>query len=402
MHSWKKNLYRMWFVQFGASISLSFIFSFVPLYLPHLGVTETHHVAIWSGILMGASPLFAAFLGPLWGNLGDRFGRKIMVERVLLSNVAVVIAMGFVTNVYQLLALRVLQGILGGFSSAAIALVTSFTPKEKMGYALGIYQTAQIVGAATGPIIGGVLADVFGYRFPFFFMGLISFTSFLLVLLQVKEPSREKVPRKTESFFRDLANVTQIPGLMPMAFVNFLIQFGLMIVTPIVPLYIQSLSKSGAYVATITGVVLALAGAAATLSSMITGRLGDRVGHRTILITLSLGTGIMFGATAFTYTIFAFALARTATGLFLGGLLPTSNALISRYVEEKQRGMAFGVTTGMTLLGNVFGPLAGGWLSGVIGLAQTFFATMALFLLAAFWVWNHDPQHRNLKALRKS
>jgi DHA1 family multidrug resistance protein-like MFS transporter len=382
----------MWFVQFGAGISLSFIFSFVPLYLPHLGVTGTHQVGIWSGILMGASPLFAALLGPFWGNLADKHGRKIMVERVLLSNIAVVIAMGFVTNVYQFLALRILQGILGGFTSAAIALVTSFTPREKTGYALGIYQTAQIVGSASGPMIGGFLADAFNYRFPFFFMSVVSLTSFLIVFFLVKEPPLRGNIKKKESFVRSLSAVTHIPGLMPMAFINFLIQFGLMIIAPIVPLYIKSLSHEGAYVATITGIILALGGAAAALSSVITGRIGDRVGHRRILLTLSIGTGIMFGLTALASSIFTFGLARTATGLFLGGLMPTSNALISQFVTEEKRGVAFGVTTSMTLLGNVLGPLAGGWLSGVIGLAETFLVTMGLFIITALWVWTHNPQ----------
>lgn len=240
LETWKRNLYMMWFVQFGAGMTLSFIFSFVPLYLPQLGVSNTHQGAIWSGVLMGSAPLFAALLGPLWGDLGDRYGRKLMVERVLLSNIAVVILMGFVTTVYQFLGLRILQGMLGGFGSAAIALVTSFTPKEKTGYALGVYQTATIAGTSTGPIVGGFLADTFGYRFPFFFMSLISLSSLLVIYFLVQEPVRsEVIQQKKEGFFRSLAGVAHLPGILPMAFINFLIQFSLMIVAPIVPLYIK-------------------------------------------------------------------------------------------------------------------------------------------------------------------
>lgn len=393
METWKRNLYRMCFVQGGAGLSLSFIFSFIPLYLPHLGITETHEVAVWSGILMAAAPLFAALLGPVWGNLGDRYGRKLMVERVLLSNIFVIIAMGFVTNVYQLVGLRILQGALGGFQSAAIALVTSFPPKEKTGAALGIYQTATIVGTAAGPFLGGLLADLVNYRFPFFFMGLISLASLLIVHFRVEEPLRtDKAVKKTEPFFKNLSAVTHIPGLLPMAFINFLIQFGMMVVAPIVPLYIKALSDQESYVATWTGIILALAGAAASVSSIAAGRMGDRVGHRTVLIMLSVGTAVMFGFTALTTTILAFAVMRIAAGLFIGGLMPTSNALISRFVTEEKRGVAFGVTTSMTLFGTVAGPLAGGWLSGAIGLKSTFLITMGLFLIAALWVWTHNPK----------
>jgi DHA1 family multidrug resistance protein-like MFS transporter len=390
----------MWFVQFGAGMTLSFIFSFVPLYLPQLGVIDTHQVAIWSGVLMGTAPLFAALLGPMWGNLGDRYGRKMMVERVLLSNIAVVILMGFVSNVYQFLALRILQGMLGGFGSAAIALVTSFTPKEKTGQALGIYQTATIAGTASGPIVGGLLADTFGYRFPFFFMSLISFSSLLVIFFLVQEPPRTADAKlKEEGFFRSLSGVATLPGILPMAFINFLIQFSLMIVAPIVPLYIKEMSNDGNFVATLTGIVLALAGAAAAVSSIVAGKWGDRVGHRTILILLSLGAAAVFGITGFTTTIIAFAASRVAAGLFIGGLMPTSNALIARIVTDDKRGMAYGVTTSFTLLGMVIGPLAGGWLSGMIGLRETFFVTTAMFLIAALWVWTHNPQKQPVQSM---
>lgn len=392
MEKWKRNLYMMCFVQFGAGISLSFIFSFIPLYLPHLGISDSHSVAIWSGIMMGAAPLFAALLGPVWGNLGDKHGRKLMVQRVLLSNIFVLVGMGFVTNVYQLLGLRILQGMLGGFQSAAIAMVTSITPKEKTGAALGIYQTATIAGTSAGPFIGGILADTFGYRFPFFFMSLVSLTSLLIMYVLVQEPPRTETVKKAEPFLKSLSAITHIPGLLPMAFINFLIQFGLMVVAPIVPLYIKSMASSDAYVATVTGVILALAGGAAAVSAISAGRLGDRVGHRVVLIALTFGTAVMFGLTALTYTIFTFAIARVTAGLFIGGLAPTSNALISRFVPEDKRGMAYGVTTSMSLLGTVGGPLIGGWLSGYIGLKSSFYLTMGMFFVAALWVLTHNPQ----------
>lgn len=392
MEAWKRNLYMMWFVQFGAGITLSFIFSFIPLYLPQLGITDTHQIAVWSGLLMGAAPLFAALMGPVWGNLGDKHGRKLMVERVLLSNIFVVVAMGFAPNVYYLLGLRVLQGMLGGFASAAIAMVTSFTPREKTGYALGVYQTATIIGTASGPFIGGFLADMFGYQFPFFFMSIVSLASLLTVYFLVQEPPKAEVQQKKESFFRSLSHVTHLPGLLPMAFVNFLIQFSLMVVAPIVPLYVKQLSGNNTYVATITGIILALAGGTSAISALTAGRLGDRLGHRVILIVLTLGAAAIFGLTGFTQTLFAFAALRVFAGLFIGGLMPTSNALLSRFITDETRGIAYGVTTSMAMMGTVVGPLAGGWLSGVVGLSNTFFLTMGLYVVAAIWIWTHNYQ----------
>ena len=61
------------------------------------------------------------------------------------------------------------MGVFAGFSSAAIALVASQVPEERLGYSLGWLSTGQLVGSLVGPIIGGILADLTGsYRMPFY------------------------------------------------------------------------------------------------------------------------------------------------------------------------------------------------------------------------------------------
>ena len=118
-------------------MSFSMLTPIMPLFLPVLGVRSASAVALWAGILAGITSFVAAFASPLWGRLGDRHGRKLMLLR---SSVAVGLfagLMGASSNVWQVFAARALMGVFAGFSSTAIALVAGGIPEERLGFALG-------------------------------------------------------------------------------------------------------------------------------------------------------------------------------------------------------------------------------------------------------------------------
>ena len=66
-------------------MGFTLVMPFLPLYFHQLGVDDVGQVAMWSGLSLGVTPALTALLSPLWGRLADRFGRKIMVERSLVS-----------------------------------------------------------------------------------------------------------------------------------------------------------------------------------------------------------------------------------------------------------------------------------------------------------------------------
>ena len=143
------------------------VMPFLPLFIGQLGVSDVGEVAMWTGLSLGVTPGLTAILAPAWGRLGDRFGRKIMVERSLVSFVVLFAAMAFVTNVWQVLALRAIQGLFAGYGSLSVAMAAESAPRDRMPAAIGTVQTAQRIGPAVGPLIGGVLAGVVGLRRAF-------------------------------------------------------------------------------------------------------------------------------------------------------------------------------------------------------------------------------------------
>ncbi|MBI3579006.1 MAG: MFS transporter, partial [Ignavibacteriales bacterium] len=190
LEPWRRNLYIIWAAQFIAMMGMNLVVPFLPFYIRSLGVTDTAETARWSGLVF-AGPFFSAFfLTPVWGYLGDRYGRKLMTVRAIFGLAISQILVGFAPNVEMLFVFRMIQGAISGFLAAALALVSANTPKEKSGYAIGLLQTATSSGGVIGPLVGGTLADTLGYRPIFLIVGALCSITGIIVMRFVKETVR--------------------------------------------------------------------------------------------------------------------------------------------------------------------------------------------------------------------
>ncbi|HSP86687.1 MAG TPA: MFS transporter, partial [Ignavibacteriaceae bacterium] len=236
---WRKNLFIVWFCQFLAMIGMSAVVPFLPLYIRDLGVTELNETAMWSGLVF-AGPFFVSFfLTPVWGSMGDKYGRKVMTLRAVFGLAIAQILVGFSQNVTHLFLIRLLQGALSGFLPAAMALVASNTPEEKTGYALGLLQSSTAAGTVLGPLIGGVLSDLFGFRFVFFCVGGLLVITGILLLIFVKEEKRVD-GIKTYSFMKNWKYLLSNKYLRTSAILITLTALGFAYVRPIFVLYVET------------------------------------------------------------------------------------------------------------------------------------------------------------------
>lgn len=387
MEKWQRNLLVMWLAQLVGMMSISCIVSFISLFINvELGVTDLGRANLWSGILVSVTPLLAAVFGPVWGELGDRYGRKAMVLRVLAANFLIIGLMGLARNIPQVLFLRSVQGLFTGFSAAALALVTSIVPEAQLGYALGVYQTAMIAGNAAGPLLGGLLADLVGFRGTFGIMGILSLVSALLVWGFVSEEFRPVDAGRGEGLLAGIKAVMAGRELLPLAVSLFLIQFANMTLAPILPLFIKGLGAPDRFLASTAGFILAAGGLTGAVAAVIAGRRGEQWGYPAIIVWGSAGTAALYLVTAGVQTTGQLTVLRLLVGFTLGGILPSANALIGRRVPAERRGVAYGLTTSSSLMGNVLGPLFGGALAAVAGPRSVFLFTAGMFVLASLWV----------------
>ena len=163
----------MLIAQLIAMIAFSFVMPFLPFYLRELGVRGDAQVAFWSGVTGSVTGLAMMVAAPIWGSVADRHGRRPMVLRAMFGGAAVMALMGLATSLGQIIVLRLVQGFVTGTVTAATALVSSVTPRSRMGFSMGLIQTSIFSGFAIGPLLGGIAADRFGYRAAFFIPGAL-------------------------------------------------------------------------------------------------------------------------------------------------------------------------------------------------------------------------------------
>ena len=393
--NWALTLWTMVGIQLVMSISFTILAPIMPLYLPDLGVHRPEMIDLWSGILASVTSFVGTFTAPIWGRMADRYGRKLMVLRSSLGISVFVLLMGLAQSVWHLLAFRMAMGLFAGFNSAAIALVASQVPDQRLGYALGWLSTGQLVGSLIGPLIGGGIADATGsYRVPFFFAAAISATAFVLAWRLVPERFTRPPPaaRRGPALTAALGLFRATPGLAALMLVLLLAQFAVQAVQPIVTLFVQHLTGPVPQLATLAGLAFSVTGLADVLASPFLGKRSDVIGYRRVLLISLFGAAAMTLPQAFAHGYWAFVAERFGVGCFIGGILPTANALVGRLVPASSRGFVYGLSSSASFMGIALGPLTGGLVAASVGLRWVFVVTAGLLLVNLVWVWLTVPE----------
>lgn len=375
---WRLTLYVAWVAQLLAILGFAFVMPFIPFYIRDLGVPE-RLVPVWAGWVITASGISMALVAPLWGVVADRYGRKAMVVRSMLGGAVVMGLMGLCRNVYQLLGLRAAQGMITGTMAASTALVSCVVPRAAVGYSLGLMQTAVFTGNSVGPLVGGVVADHYGYRLPFAVTGGLLLVGGMLVLLGARErfvrpaavPAKERGQRE---------GMLAIPGLVTLLCLFALLNFSGSFAGPIMPLFVEQLAGAER-AGTATGLILAVSGLTSAIAAVVVGRLSDRHGHRRTLLVSTALTGLLCFPQAMAQSVHQLLLVRALFGLAAGGMMPSMNALVATLVPKERIGRAYGAVTTASAVGWASAPAIGGWAASVMGLRMPFAMTGVMLLV---------------------
>ena len=379
MHSWKRNLIIVWICQFVAMIGMSAIVPFLPLFVRELGVTSLEETAYWSGLVFAGPFFISFFLTPIWGNLGDKYGRKMMTVRAVLGLAIAQVLVGFSQDVTQLFIARLVQGLLSGFLPAAMALVAANTPKEKTGYALGLLQSATAGGTVLGPLLGGVISDILGFRSVFFIVaGLLVITGIAVIIFVNEEKSA--ADKSEHSFIDNWKYLLGNKKLLVPAIMIMLTSFGISYIRPTFVLYVETFSISKNFLPTITGALYSIVGVFSIFSAAWWGRRVEKTGIAQNIIYASLLTGVMYAAHSFVYNIYFLIPIRILLGFGYGALSPLLFTAISNNVPSERKGGVLGVGSSFQILGNMVGPVLGGFSAGLLGLRISFAITALVFL----------------------
>lgn len=380
MVNWKRNLVFVWLSQFLSICGFAFAMPFVPYYMQDLGVTDPQRLTIWVAVFAAAAPLSLAVCSPLWGMVADRYGRRLMLLRANLGSAVFLALMGTVNSVGVLVLIRTFQGVLTGTMTAAQTMVASHTPRHRSGFALGVLASAVHCGVMAGASLGGICADLFGYRQSFFIgSGLLVLSAICVVFGTAEKFVRPTTPERQADGERKggLARLRFVwPALLLMCAGTFLRRFD----TPFLPLLVKEIHGSVAGAAIRMGSLAGVASLAGLLSGIVFGHLADRSSPLRIARLGAVGGGLLLIPQGLVHGFVPLFALRFAGAFCIGGFQPVLQSWLAKVTRRRDMGFFFGWGATLRALGWGLAPLVSGLVALRWGIRAIFFVGGALLL----------------------
>jgi MFS family permease len=387
---WKQNLAVCVFGSFTTAVSLTMLLPFLPIFVEELGIKQQASIVQWSGLAFGATFLGTGLTAPLWGHLGDKYGRKPMLVRAAIGMAVIMSLIGLAHSVYQLVLLRLAAGLVGGYASSSMLLVATQTPRERAGWALGVLSTGGLTGNLIGPLVGGVLPNQIGIRNTFFAGGAVITIAMFATIFLVKEDYRESKPVPSAEDARAISQRLQpsvriIAGAMLAT--AMLVLLANMSIEPIITVYLETLKVPKTSLVLDAGFIMAASAFGSILMAPRLGRLADRIGGWKVISLCLLATSVVLIPQAFVTGWWQLGILRFLLGMSLAGLLPSVAKVIRHSVPEHLLGKVLGYSQSSQYAGQVIGPLMGGAIGAHFGMRSVFIATSAMTLIGAAANW---------------
>lgn len=388
MVSWQRTLWVVFFAQLVSATGFSVMFPFLPLYVQQLGTNTGLSLEFWSAMAFSSQAITMAIASPFWGMVADRYGHKLMLERATFGGAVILLLMGFARSAEELALMRAIQGTITGTIAAANAYVASTAPRDRTGYAMGVLQLGLWIGIAAGPLIGGVLADALGYRAAFILTSALLLISGVVVALGLPRVRAEQKPGR-KGAGTSWRGILTAPGVGLVYAIRFLSNIGQTMLLPVLPLFIVTLVPASGRLNSFTGLVVGVSSAATTASAVYLGRLGDRIGHRRVLIGSVLAAGLCYLPQSLVGAGWQLLALQALAGAAAGGIIPSLSALLARYTRPGSEGAVYGLDNSISSASRAVAPLAGAWVAVAFGLRGIFVVNGVVLLLGALlaYLW---------------
>ena len=361
MTSAARNQIAVTAAAFVGFTGFTLVMPFLALYIQELGASGAADIAFWTGITLGVTPAVTAICSPFWGRVGDRFGNKLLVQRSLIGGIVIMVLMAQAGKPWHLFALRAVQGLIAGYGPLTLAMAALSVPPDRMARAIATVQTAQRMGPAIGPAIGGVLASMVGLRNVFFVSaGVYALASLIMATLYHEPEGRSGGLRRREPVsFRDI-----------LAFQNFLLLmmviFGLQLVDksfgPVLVLFLNQLGHGEQQSAVLAGVLFSVLAVFGAFGNQLAATLLKRMTPRAVIDTAVLCAAAALALFALGGRSWVLAVTIGIFGASVGTAMTASFTAAGSVIPRHVHAASFGFLSSASLIGFAVSPI----LSGII------------------------------------
>jgi MFS family permease len=160
-----------------------------------LGLSDTQ-LGLMSGFMFA---IFYTVLGIPIARLAERRNRPMIIAAAVTAWSGFTLLSGMAQNFTQLILARIGVGVgEAGCTPPAHSLIADYVPKEKRASALAFYSMGTPIGALLGLVLGGLIADAYGWRAAFFVAGAPGLVFAALALFTLNEPRRQIAARAAQ------------------------------------------------------------------------------------------------------------------------------------------------------------------------------------------------------------
>ncbi|MDN6069010.1 MFS transporter [Leuconostoc sp.] len=375
-----RNFKMAWIGTFMAGMAFSEAMPFLALYIMQISHFNQAQVSFYAGISNAASYLVVILVSPIWGKIADQHGRKPMLLRTAAGMGIVIILLSCVTNIWQIIILRLCQGLFDGYTPSVIALIAAETPLEERSVVISKLSTGYIIGGLMGPLIGGVLATIFSIRMTFFITGIILLCVAFISFYGIQENFQKINTSPTEKLASSKKESVWTVPILILLSATMLIQFVESAIIPYVSLMIKDLLFSEHYLTIMTGIVSALPGVATAVFATFVGKMSSHFGTLKILKLCELAAIIIYALLGMTTSLMFFAGLRFLIGIANAGMTPMIQVLLSK--ASNRLSTVFSMSLSAQSLGSLAGSILGAYLSQFMPLNNLFYIASGALMIS--------------------
>lgn len=338
----------------------------LPLFAKDLGAS-TVEVGFITSLFMGIAALLAVPMGAL----SDRLGRRRLIILGLGLSAATSFLLSSAGTPREIMVIYAVAGLaIASFSPAMASFVGDVTRQAKMGRAYGWYTTAMQMGMASGPALGGLVAERGGYAWSFILSGGVILATLILAVMFLP-PSGAASRHGIELGMQGLLRLGRTRGVAACWLAVFCIAFSFGAFMPFFPLYAREVGLSAASI----GLLFTLQSMLNALGRIPTGYLSDRIGRRGPFVVVGM---LLFAVPMALLTIseewYVLTALVSILGLSMGVATMALSTSLAESVRRLNRGMAMGGFSTALYGGFAVSATATGWLISAKGYAPGFFA----------------------------
>lgn len=375
-----RNFKMAWIGTFMAGMAFSEAMPFLALYIMQISHFNQAQVSFYAGISYAASYLVVILVSPIWGKIADQHGRKPMLLRTAAGMGIVIILLSCVTNIWQIIILRLCQGLFDGYTPSVIALIAAETPLEERSVVISKLSTGYIIGGLMGPLIGGVLATIFSIRMTFFITGIILLCVAFISFYGIQENFQKINTSPTEKLASSKKESVWTVPILILLSATMLIQFVESAIIPYVSLMIKYLLFSEHYLTIMTGIVSALPGVSTAVFATFVGKMSSHFGTLKILKLCELAAIIIYALLGMTTSLMFFAGLRFLIGIANAGMTPMIQVLLSK--ASNRLSTVFSMSLSAQSLGSLAGSILGAYLSQFMPLNNLFYIASGALMIS--------------------